>query len=1702
MKRSGRKSASQTPAPKADRIKGSSKNPKGSAASKKSAASINLSESITKTLSDKRTKFIKEHPNKSVSLATLKAVMRRGMGAYSTSYRPTITGGRPNSRQAWGFARVNKFLLKKGGTKVKAAYVQDDDLLENGGKINDKYDLLNKLFSQINDSLEKNGLNIDNNYLIVDESGNKFEPIFSSKNDGKEIIATYYEDGFEVLGEIEIEIEDDKVEVDIEFPKFNVKDEFYGFETYTDDSLIATNEKFKEGGQTNYLSGIESFNKMMKKNWIPQFKIEYNNDVSEINEMVARHYLYSIAEKYYGGVNEIEFANQSKNPKNHFQMNMYLGEKILSTNPFIYVDDKHNVILKKTKVEVLNDNYDTIIPNIKLGDGGELGKEITCVNCGWHWNTNQSDEFDKYVCHRCGFDNRTFYDSDPIGKYHLGGDMSKHLASNGKPSNLNHEQWHLVRTPQFKEWFGDWENDPENASKVVDENGEPLVVYHGTYAKEQFNFFDFDKADLGFHFGTDEQAKDRSETKIGVKGYKSIVTPYFLNIREQFNILDVREFEYPPKYLTELITNNVITEKESKENNFDRAIYRQDNKKIRDFLKAKYGDNVGFEYENKIEGEGKSFIVLHPNQIKLADGTNTMFDSENPDIRYEIGGLIAPNGKPSNLKPQQYKLVRTPKFKAWFGDWENDPETASKVVDENGEPLVVYHGSNDSFNVFDKGKNRLSTYGKGLYFTNLKNEYSKKGKYLYQVFLNLKNPLIIDIKNQNFEGEVYDLLKFERDFKLGAIIKNPSLRPDDQKVYDLGERTYYVADNSNQIKLADGSNTTFDAENPDIRYEDGGLIAPNGKESNLTPEQYKLVRTPEFKEWFGDWENDPENASKVVDENGEPMIVYHGSANKFNVFDRKRVGENYRESERGGFFFTQKLNTAKNYARLHTNLENDGFVYYCFLNIKNPLVRNTNSEYYSPADRYDVSRDEYIRECFNGNFDGIIINGTKKDNLYVVNSSNKIKLADGSNTTFDAENPDIRYNDGGLLHALDVSMRNLKKNGIVLKDNDGEIALIAYNTGNQEIKPSLYNKSLIYKSVQPIKNANEIIENFDSGNYERFDADKIDLLKKKHLIIINQNEIIYDNQNSSSVLKEGRIMKNQIALPDSYANYDTLKPILEKQGYSIQKMEKMEKKYNKGGSLSEKMTFLKTQREARKLEGYYNDGGKIGITNCQVLDKNGERKIDLESIEKMTDCLNEQPQTKFMHFDFDKNDYELDRKKLHRKIIYDFKKDLICVERDEPIAILMGGSPASGKSTFLKKYAPYLLKDEIFRIDADEIRSKLPEYKGYNATQTHLETKDIVNTLLSDRNIGIPCRFDLIYDGTMNNTKSYLPLINILKKDGYKVFIVYIDKVPKDVIVKRALERYKKSGRFVPLEVIDDFFEKGTAALEQLKNSVDGYMIIDGGDTNYKIIERGGKKLPQDRNYSKIGEPIKITTQDVVREFKKGGEIDPDDSSIKDAITHKSGSAGGLLVGKRHSEGGIKAINKSSNQMLEMEGGEVVITRNAVSDDTKREFEGEMLTNREILSRINQSGGGVSFADGGDVPSSCSCSGKKYNYGGHLKTDYEIVESINKPRTDDILTNYYAEGGKITIDNPIGKGEISIPTFNYFIKKAYVLQQNGIKYIPKYDELYQSVIYYRNGDKRSKKMSSFDAYKFFINQQFAIPFEKLSDSVKKLLIGK
>ena len=104
--------------------------------------------------------------------------------------------------------------------------------------------------------------------------------------------------------------------------------------------------------------------------------------------------------------------------------------------------------------------------------------------------------------------------------------------------------------------------------------------------------------------------------------------------------------------------------------------------------------------------------------------------------------MKAPNGQPTNLTEQQWLQVRTKAFKEWFGDWENDPKNSSKIVDENGEPMVMIHGSQALFDTFKKGGPHGSS-GPGIYFgkapKNSDWSYGGKNGYKYLVFLNVRN---------------------------------------------------------------------------------------------------------------------------------------------------------------------------------------------------------------------------------------------------------------------------------------------------------------------------------------------------------------------------------------------------------------------------------------------------------------------------------------------------------------------------------------------------------------------------------------------------------------------------------------------------------------------------------------------------------------------------------------------------------------------------------------------------------------------------------------------------------------------------------------------------------------------------------------------------------------------------------------------------
>lgn len=176
--------------------------------------------------------------------------------------------------------------------------------------------------------------------------------------------------------------------------------------------------------------------------------------------------------------------------------------------------------------------------------------------------------------------------------------------------------------------------------------------------------------------------------------------------------------------------------------------------------------------------------------------------------------MKAPNGKPTNLNERQWLQVRSSDFRSWFGDWQNDPQNASKVVDENGEPMVVYHGTSKyGFTEF-----KPNPYISNLIFFSEERKGAEPFTYggalgsgVYEVFLNVRNPL--NPKNVYKSTEEKSVAK--------RAIKNnkDGFKVADFSIYSGFAETNWAIFNPNQIKSATDNVGTFDNTNPNILFQ-------------------------------------------------------------------------------------------------------------------------------------------------------------------------------------------------------------------------------------------------------------------------------------------------------------------------------------------------------------------------------------------------------------------------------------------------------------------------------------------------------------------------------------------------------------------------------------------------------------------------------------------------------------------------------------------------------------------------------------------------------------------------------------------------------------------------------------------------------------------------------------------------------------------
>jgi hypothetical protein len=187
----------------------------------------------------------------------------------------------------------------------------------------------------------------------------------------------------------------------------------------------------------------------------------------------------------------------------------------------------------------------------------------------------------------------------------------------------------------------------------------------------------------------------------------------------------------------------------------------------------------------------------------------------------------------------------------------------------------------------------------------------------------------------------------------------------------------YVIFNENDLQITDHTRfrtSEYTPEEQDIieRARQNGtyMKAPNGADTNLTPKQWAQVRTNAFKDWFGDWENSPEKASKVVDENGEPKVVFHGTPLRRDQITPNRGWQKdgityisqeapfytFRGGEYSGMIFTSvDAEKARSIAEKRAmsipddmdgteQWTEEGYVYDLFVDVKNPFVPQRDAD--------------------------------------------------------------------------------------------------------------------------------------------------------------------------------------------------------------------------------------------------------------------------------------------------------------------------------------------------------------------------------------------------------------------------------------------------------------------------------------------------------------------------------------------------------------------------------------------------------------------------------------------------------------------------------------------------------------------------------------------------------------------------------------
>ena len=410
----------------------------------------------------------------------------------------------------------------------------------------------------------------------------------------------------------------------------------------------------------------------------------------------------------------------------------------------------------------------------------------------------------------------------------------------------------------------------------------------------------------------------------------------------------------------------------------------------------------------------------------------------NPDGTMNPGWMKAPNGKDTKLTQDQWVHVRTQNFKRWFGDWETLAKIAAIM---ELKPIFL---PTDEFvpNSKLQLKNLFSSFG------DVKNDLDGRD-------IIFPRGIVGKIRVQS---GVKDVGRFAPAFKeafeksIPAFVEEPDVIEGHKDHYNYSKYRHYVG----KIKNVDGEfyvRFTITEEVSGKRdefhastiseisiYENKGAASsgpgpkPGGNTAPFVDDKLSNFLTSV----------NPQNVSKIIDENGEPMVVFHGSNHTHTEFDNRK--SDFRNNTPDGHsFFSDKRSVAASYTpmgegadvifeksdwpyvdvkfkdgRTERQYYDSGGVYSVFLSLKNPLVVDAHGDEWS-AVRFDgkrmatneisaiAAKRGHDSVVFTNVIDGAARHKPEPSTTLVAFAPEQVKSATHNNGVFSETDPNINH---------------------------------------------------------------------------------------------------------------------------------------------------------------------------------------------------------------------------------------------------------------------------------------------------------------------------------------------------------------------------------------------------------------------------------------------------------------------------------------------------------------------------------------------------------------------------------------------------------------------------------------------------------------------------------------------------------------------